>query len=171
MEFEHELELSHQGLSYKDLPLSLKTSIQNWERKKAKVYADPADVDKDEERKLKARSVAIADEVRAFGEKDLPDENQNQNNMPTKEEIEATEKEAAKKKAEEETAAAEAAKKKEEEEAAAKKKSEEEAAAAEAKKKEEEEAAAKKKTEEEAAAAAKKKRDEEDDDDIVPGVL
>ena len=142
MKFEHEIELANCGISRKDLPLSLKTTIQNWERKRDKTAPDDAEG----QRWLKARSVAISDEIAAFAEKDLPDEEStpNQNNMPTTEEIKAAEEKAAADKA-----AAQAAEK--------------EKADKEAKEKADKEAAAE--------AAKKKSLQDDDDDDFVPGLM
>ncbi len=181
MEFEHELELQQHGLTVDKLPLSIRTTIKNWTGRRNKTTPEDADG----QRWLQARSIAIADDIRAFAEKDLPDEETNNpNNMPTPEEIKAAEDKAAADKAAADAAAADkaaadtaaATAAKEPAEKEAKEKADKEAAdaaeAAATAAKEPADKEAKEKADKEAAdKEAAEKRAAEDDDDLVDGLM
>jgi hypothetical protein len=82
MEFEHEVALAETGVSYDQLPVKIKNKINRFNQEKAKIYADPENVDQEKALYLKKSSLVIAEDIQDFVESQYPEEeNQNQNNM------------------------------------------------------------------------------------------
>lgn len=95
MEFEHEIALKENRLTYADLSVTLKRKINAFNLQKNKVYADPNNVDAKKLTSLKVSSGLIADDIQDFYEKDFEDDEKdnpdtnnnnqkNQNQQPMK---------------------------------------------------------------------------------------
>jgi hypothetical protein len=73
-EFEHEIAMQENGVDYNDLPTSIKGKINEFKKSKGKVYADPENVDPEQELYLQKKSLVIAEDIQDWVERDLPDE-------------------------------------------------------------------------------------------------